>query len=595
MSSKKFFSSAVMLMVLVVPLASQHSSVAAEEYDQCLDSHGDRVTRRPGQCKACSSLCLYTKRGEQGPTGNTGPAGLGATGSTGPCYLGATGPTGPTGYTGATGHAGVAGLKGPQGHQGPAGATGDTGVIGVTGPVGPRGPTGDTGSTGATGLTGYGRCMISPSDEISGIVTIPFADCPFAEYFLAGDISGLEIAAGASNLSLDLAGHTITGDVTLEGNNSNIAIKSQPPATIIGNIVASLGDNGLSIANITVEGNITAGLPTRAMRVDGAVPVQKRRHGRGPSGSNVVTLNHVTVQGDVTLNLTDQNYFSYINIVGTLTVGGLALTQNPVALNINGALIGGSFIVDSGLDDLTFVNGTVVQGISLGTNNAGYVLGNISIGNESIVSSVDGIVATGCTGCSLHDLIVQDMLHGINFSGCSYNTLNDIAVINNQQAGVWLSAGSNNNNLNNINAINNGVQGILVQDSFGNTLAGSSVNMVASNANAVGIEVDDTSAAANPRSTVADFVIRGNAVDTSGIVITSNSPATGEYLISNNVVSNNLIGYQGPGNDSAIFMNNRSEQNSTAFTNMGSLSDANHWVGPSATPVMYPALNIVMP
>jgi hypothetical protein len=86
--------------------------------------------------------CIGVAVGQQGPKGDTGPAG--PTGATGPKgEPGAKGDKGDTGPAGSKGDTGDTGLTGPKGDPG---AKGDTGLTGATGDIGPRGPPGYTGA-----------------------------------------------------------------------------------------------------------------------------------------------------------------------------------------------------------------------------------------------------------------------------------------------------------------------------------------------------------------------------------------------------------------------------------------------------------------
>ena len=108
-----------------------------------------------------------------GPTGASGVAGAtGATGASGAAstVTGPTGYTGPAGATGATGASGTAGATGATGATGASGAastvtgpTGYTGPAGATGATGASGTAGATGATGATGASGAASTVTGPT------------------------------------------------------------------------------------------------------------------------------------------------------------------------------------------------------------------------------------------------------------------------------------------------------------------------------------------------------------------------------------------------------------------------------------------------
>ena len=134
-------------------------------------------------------------------TGGTGTTGTGGTGTTGTGGTGTTG-TGGTGTTG-TGGTGTTGTGGT-GTTG-TGGTGTTGT-GGTGTTG-TGGTGTTG-TGGTGTTGTGGTGTPTGTALTACKNLTAS----GTYYLASDVSsaGTCFALGASNITINLNGHTIT-------------------------------------------------------------------------------------------------------------------------------------------------------------------------------------------------------------------------------------------------------------------------------------------------------------------------------------------------------------------------------------------------
>lgn len=163
-----------------------------------------------------------------GPLGPPGPAG--ADGATGP-----QGPQGVKGDTGATGSQGPAGTTGPQGPQGTTGAQGPQGIPGTAGATGSTGPAGPGVAAGGTtsqvltkkSTTDFDTEWTNPASTAPNEVWVNNSDPgdPNVELWLdlddPGPGGGPIDQATADSLYVNVAGDTMTGDLTLSRLRSN--------------------------------------------------------------------------------------------------------------------------------------------------------------------------------------------------------------------------------------------------------------------------------------------------------------------------------------------------------------------------------------
>ncbi len=105
----------------------------------------------------------------------------------------------------------------------------------------------------------------------------------------------------------------------------------------------------------------------------------------------------------------------------------------------------------------------------------------------------------------------------------------------------------------------------------------------------------DASSAGNAIVIDASSIIHSNIDVSSHLNYSSVTVQShGEYSVSNNLTLDNVTGYIGSGSDNVIFINNKSQDDSGAFENMGPSSNASHWVGLTNQP-QAPAINVIMP
>ena len=314
-------------------------------------------------------------------------------------------------------------------------------------------------------------------------------------------------------------------------------------------------------------------------------------------GDNRIRMRNVTVDGNIVSTLHDDSCLACVNASGILCVHATAGNAQPTTFNVNNSVIGNGAYVGDNIDQCSLDNSTILNGVNLGSNKSGYVLSNLIIDNPTQATGANGIVANSSTGLAIHDITLNSMQDGINLVQCSNNTLADSTVRNGQQAGIRMMSECNNNALNNIVAEGNQAFGILIEGSSNNMLNGSRVTMPGPTGS--GIEViGSSSVITGPQSVIQRYTIDGTTesatTGTVGILVQSGSPVTGEYIIANNVVLNNLIGCIGSGQDNAVFVNNTVANNGTNYDNMGPLSATGHWAELSDMP-QHPVVNVTLP
>ncbi len=453
-----------------------------------------------------------------------------------------------------------------------------------------------------------GDCFISSRYPYSNTITM--TNCSLVEASITAQIydsgntsntitidsgsnvhGNIDVSQGLNTPFVTISNRSVVEGNILGGNNGN-TIEVDNSSIVTGNISELGGSNSLTIDKSVLLGCYNVAAPEQITITDSyANPCPFT------PGDNRIRMRNVAVDGNIVSTLHDDSCLACVNASGILCVHATAGNAQPTTFNVNNSVIGNGAYVGDNIDQCSLDNSTILNGVNLGSNKSGYVLSNLIIDNPTQATGANGIVANSSTGLAIHDITLNSMQDGINLVQCSNNTLADSTVRNGQQAGIRMMSECNNNALNNIVAEGNQAFGILIEGSSNNMLNGSRVTMPGPTGS--GIEViGSSSVITGPQSVIQRYTIDGTTesatTGTVGILVQSGSPVTGEYIIANNVVQNNLVGCIGSGQDNAVFVNNTVANNGTNYDNMGPLSATGHWAELSDMP-QHPVVNVTLP
>ncbi len=409
----------------------------------------------------------------------------------------------------------------------------------------------------------------------------------------------IDVSQNLVTPSVTVSNHSVIEGNILGGSHGN-TIEVDNSSIVTGNISESGGTVGAT-GSLTIDQSILLGCYN--LSTETAVTITDSYANPCPftPGTNNVTMQDVVVDGNIVLHLTDDNSFACVHASGMFCADGQQSNNAPVSVYINSSKIENSVYLGTGIDRCSIADSTVYNGINLGSQKTAYRLSNIIIDNPTQATGPNGVVAYNSTGLSLADLTIRNMQDGVQLTSCSNNNLADITVDANQQAGIRLMSDSNNNQITDTVARGNQAFGIFAGGSSNNILNGSLITMPGPTG--CGIQLmghqtcPQTAGCTGLQSVVSNFLVVGTQVSTAtgtiGILANSNLALTGEYIIKNNTVSLNLTGFVGSGQDNVIFANNLSNNNTSAYANMGPLSGPTHWSNLSGSPLT-PGSNVII-
>ncbi|HMQ26587.1 MAG TPA: right-handed parallel beta-helix repeat-containing protein, partial [Acidimicrobiales bacterium] len=185
--------------------------------------------------------------------------------------------------------------------------------------------------------------------------------------------------------------------------------------------------------------------------------------------------------------------------------GGITIDLGGRVIDGSGLVSAGTGILNDGFDGVTLTNGTVQEfslGVALlndtqGNQLSGLALnGNLGSGLLIQNSSQNLVENNSISGLVANPLLSSDV--GVVLEGASVNTIRGNTVTDTGDAGILLTAGSNENNVENNLLLRSGDAGITVEDSEGNDIIGNTAHEMSDS----GIALDGA----------LDTTVRGNDV-----------------------------------------------------------------------------------
>lgn len=282
---------------------------------------------------------------------------------------------------------------------------------------------------------------------------------------------GAALVIGADNITVNLNGHTLTGDGTGVGidNSGGFAHVTIKNGTIagFGEGIRAEGANGLRISGIQVNGANGHRSVTGAIHIlDGedveikncAITVTPGEF--APHGIRLDKVNNVAVQ-----NVGIDGGFSGVSFFGLAGEG--ATTGRIQDCRIRNGWNSGVLLART--DDARVKNNEM-SGCSVGMQiGAGFFVSNIQVsGNNIHNNELGGIYALAMLDSRISDNALTDNTrYGINLDeACANNVLSGNLVANNGVRGIVLTSyddpfyGVNNNRISGNMVLNNGLEGI---------------------------------------------------------------------------------------------------------------------------------------
>ena len=339
--------------------------------------------------------------GPTGPTGVQGPtAPTGATGDTGPTGAsgvlgptGATGTIGPTGASGSPGPTGATGTIGPTGASGSPGPTGATGSTGTSGAAGPTGASGSAGATGATGATGVGAT--GP--------TGPTGALPAASFMRGSRSASQSGMSAGTRIVFTQVDASASSDISLNTSTGNITLAANSTYRLMALVPSWAGSRPAFGWYNETTGAYVGSLSESYQPTDGA--------GNGASGGiseYVFTPNVSTIVS-----------YKLVSATATVTAGGngdFALAGSYPWFEIQ--VIGAFIPALAGATGPTGPAGGGGTGNYGNANVAGYLSGNVSIGNLTVTGATNlgNIANVTITGGTTGQVLTTNGTGGLSFA-----------------------------------------------------------------------------------------------------------------------------------------------------------------------------------